>query len=268
MINLTYIFVVLIGFNMTTKENTNVPGATAIPTLGVETDKPFAEGTSYFTNMKTKYVTFPGQKFSRLVVIENFTKIDKRGFKWHFVRLKCDCGKIVEASVYDLYKKKSTTKSCGCLARDRITKHGMFGTRLYNTWIDMRNRIERTDDHNYHNYGGRGITICVEWREFIPFMNWALSSGYQDNLTIDRIDTNGNYEPSNCRFVPLIENIWNKRQKPDWGILKRKNHYRAKIMRRGVTYYSPPCKSKADAILFRDNIVLKYNLSSKNAVIS
>ena len=92
------------------------------------------------------------------------------------------------------------------------TKHRMSDTRLYRTWDSMKSRCYRKSTAPYKNYGGRGITVCDEWRlSFIAFRDWAMSHGYADNLSLDRIDYNGNYEPSNCRWVTIKEQENNRR---------------------------------------------------------
>ena len=90
-------------------------------------------------------------------------------------------------------------------------KHGMCGTRLYRIWDDMRGRATRQNNTYWDNYGGRGITLCPEWQKFEPFMQWALSSGYKDELQLDRIDNDGPYCPDNCRWVTRWEQDRNKR---------------------------------------------------------
>ena len=99
-------------------------------------------------------------------------------------------------------------KSCGCHIN---IKHGGFGTRLYGVWANMKQRCLNSNDINYKNYGGRGIIVCNEWSEFIPFRDWAIQNGYNENLEIDRINNNGNYSPNNCRFVTSEENTQNRR---------------------------------------------------------
>ena len=94
-----------------------------------------------------------------------------------------------------------------------VASHGMSQTRLYKAWINMRSRCTGRYYKGYKNYGGRGIKVCKEWMDnFVNFKQWALNNGYQDNLTIDRIDVNKDYEPTNCRWIPKSEQENNKRR--------------------------------------------------------
>lgn len=91
------------------------------------------------------------------------------------------------------------------------TTHGMRYTRIYATWTDMKRRCCNPHSPKYARYGGRGITICTEWRDsFSAFHEWAMANGYRDDLTIDRIDNDGNYEPANCRWIPAAAQAANK----------------------------------------------------------
>lgn len=131
---------------------------------------------------------------------------------------KCDCGNEHIVPSGKLIKGKST--SCGCYRRnlliERSTKHGLTAgekPRLFTIWIDMKARCYNPNNIGFHSYGGRGIRICEEWMEsFSNFYNWAISNGYSDNLTIDRIDINGNYEPSNCQWITSRENKMKQRK--------------------------------------------------------
>lgn len=164
-----------------------------------------------------KYHDLTGMKFGRLTVVklaEPSPQKKHRGKRWECV---CDCGNTTVARADSLKSKhkSSGVKSCGCFQeesrRKAITKHGYCGTRLYSEWANMKSRCWYSSHQSYSNYGGRGITICDEWHDFEPFKNWALKNGYTDNLTLDRINNDGNYEPSNCRWITASEQGHNVR---------------------------------------------------------
>jgi len=151
-----------------------------------------------------------GLKFDRLKVLyqSGFTKARKA--KW---LCECDCGKIVLVIGSQLVGRH--TKSCGCYNHEMQIKnntiHRGSRTRLYNTWGKMLTRCNSPKEKGYKDYGGRGIKVCEEWCDFITFRNWALASGYTDELTIERKNVNGNYEPSNCEWITNSEQANNKR---------------------------------------------------------
>jgi len=159
-----------------------------------------------------KYEASAGEKYGRLTLIKETVRTSKK----HMWLCKCDCGKTVEVSIYQL--KDGICKSCGCL-RDEIatqrcydmSRHSMARTRMYNVWGGMIARCGNPNSKDYRNYGGRGIKVCDDWKDFCKFHEWAIANGYEDNLSIDRINVNGNYEPNNCRWIPLREQNANKR---------------------------------------------------------
>lgn len=164
-----------------------------------------------------KVVDITGQRFGRLTAIKRVGS-DGHSALW---LCGCDCG---NEKIVTLSHLKQGTKSCGCLAieispergrkshiGDRTRKHGDFGTKLYGVWAGMKRRCRNKHTKYFNDYGGRGIDICSDWEEYINFKRWALSNGYADGLSIERIDVNVGYCPTNCKWIPRSEQNKNKR---------------------------------------------------------
>lgn len=165
----------------------------------------------------SKCIDLVGKKFNKLTIVKRVNN-DKHGNSCWLC--KCDCGNTTIVPANEL--KRDGVKSCGCFrkqfAKQRASaiklhkKHGKQQTRLYNIWAGMKQRCYYRYSIGYKNYGGRGITICDEWlNSFENFYIWAIQNGYKDNLTIDRINVNDNYQPSNCQWVDNLEQQNNRR---------------------------------------------------------
>jgi hypothetical protein len=163
--------------------------------------------------MVTRAKDLSNKVFGRLTVISrSFDKESSNGCA--FWICKCECGNERIVRTQNLNSGKA--KSCGCLHNENFvkmnTKHGLADHPIYRAWQNMVHRCNNTNHANYHCYGARGITVCNEWLSVENFVKFAESNGYKPGLQIDRLDSNGNYEPSNVVFSTPQRNSNNKRE--------------------------------------------------------
>ena len=157
-----------------------------------------------------KIDNFIGKRFGRLIVIK---RVNNKGNN-QFYLCKCDCGKEKIIQKYSLIYGK--TRSCGCLRKEISSRknktHNMTNSRLYRIYRHIKERCFNPNSKSYKYYGSCGIVMCNEWKnDFMNFYNWAMSNGYRNDLTIERIDVNDDYCSENCKWIPQKEQSKNRR---------------------------------------------------------
>ena len=166
---------------------------------------------------------FIGKKFGKLTIVgfshkkQKFASGGKKNGNDFYYNCECDCGGKTTSRLADLKNGKAI--SCGCYRIERTKEHNkkynianLWETKLYKIYSKMKDRCYNTNNKRYKDYGGRSITVCDEWKNnFQVFYDWAMSNGYEEGLSIDRINNDGNYEPNNCRFVNSVIQNNNKR---------------------------------------------------------
>lgn len=227
------------------------------------------------------FIDITGKRFHRWLVLEKIGSTNKKIF-W---KCLCDCGNIRSVSGSSL--KVGHTKSCGCYNLEEIIKrettHGMTGHPLHNIWKGIHNRCRNHNDRAFRNYGGRGIKVCERWENFQKFYDDMFPS-WIIGLTIDRIDCDGNYELSNCRWISRSEQSKNRRCADQWGFKKSPISTNTSGIR-GVSWCVRDQKwmanicvnrkqknigrfvSKEDAKAAYDNAALELRKNDKNTVV-
>lgn len=204
------------------------------------------------------------QRFGRLQVFSECARRKDKSVVWLCL---CECGSLTEVSTNHL--RMSRVLSCGCLAADNsrkvITKHGMSDTPVHKVWKNMKQRCYNTKCDKYEDYGGRGISVCDEWlNDSAAFIIWALDSGYSEELQINRVENNGNYEPNNCNFITRSENCNNKRPYKNnssgyrrVALDSKKESYEALVTYRGRRHYLGRYRTSREAAVVGDKFIIK-----------
>lgn len=168
---------------------------------------------------KNRGTDLTGMQFGMLKVLRQDIEHSQHERRW-ICECQCNAKNIVSRKTSNLLS--TSESSCGCLKNDRMRKealsrqkHGLSKTRLFGVWHNMKGRCFNPTDKQYKWYGLRGISVCDEWKDdFLRFYRWSIDNGYAEGMSIDRINVNGNYEPNNCRWVPVNQQARNKRNVP------------------------------------------------------
>lgn len=195
----------------------------------------------------------------KILPISNFYKSNqaKDGYQ-------CHC-----KNCHSKYTKKS--KENGFIYK--IEKHGHSNSRLYKIWSDMKRRCSSNKVINYENYGGRGISVCDEWiKSYTSFEIWSINSGYNDLLTLDRINVNGNYDPKNCRWISQSEQCMNKRCFNNVGYIgihrcNKGPGYWGSVKQNGKSKHTGYSIDLIECVIKRDKYIIENNLPHKRSIL-
>lgn len=232
--------------NSMNKEIINQPRAIVHSLLFGLSDTPLSSGAPLFINMKTTGILFNGYSWTaRIYEKEKHKNTHIGSFKTR------------EEAVQAKRDYVAVNYPNGYSADTHF--HGMWGTRLYWIWHSMVSRCENPKHKHYKYYGGKGIQICEGWHKFTTFRDWALLNGYKEYLTIDRINGDKNYEPTNCRWATRMVQIANQKRSDDCGIFFDKSFgfYKIKIQRNNRLYYGGLSKNIETARMLRDELIKK-----------
>lgn len=218
--------------------------------------------------MKQISLHLEGQRYGKLTVIKEeeplYSNSNKMIRRWFCL---CDCGKTTIVRHGDI--RNGRTLSCGCYNFEKESKakiHGYSRTKLGRVFEAMKQRCNNPNNKNYSDYGGRGIKVCNEWQENpSSFYEWSIKNGYKEGLTIDRINVNGNYEPSNCRWTDCETQCINQRIRKDnktgyKNIYKANNKYIVQITRNKKKKYYGSYNTLEEAIEVKKNIEKQHTL--------
>ena len=188
---------------------------------------------------------------------------------------ECECGdRFKTATSRVKFGGVNNCRKCAYkIATLKNTVHGMADSRLYAIWEHIKSRCNNVNDDSYFRYGGRGIKVCKEWLNFIPFMKWANANGYSDDLTIERKDNDAGYCATNCTWATLHEQCFNKRIRTDntsgyEGVIIRYGRYASRVEYNNKTNYLGVYDTAIEAVTVRDKFILKNNFPHKLQVLT
>lgn len=222
---------------------------------------------AHMPNTHTRKLNLTGKRYGKLTVIaEAPTKT--HGTNRVCWECLCDCGNTHTTTRANL--QSGHTNSCGCINKENPPRrtHGNSTTRLYSCWADMHQRCSSTTNAKYkRNYIDRGITICAEWYDLDTFIKWAIYNGYHDSLSLDRIETLGNYTPDNCRWATLTTQSRNRRKLENTSsqyigvsYVKAKNRFMATVFVNNKNAFCKKFKTELEAAQARDKYIIDNNL--------